>query len=190
MYFLPKNNWAYSKLVVMRPVQRWLLTMLCIMGVAYGWFFGIYIPLASMIDRGALANQTLDQEHVLVQQSHSTIEQLESTGKILANHLKQYKQKESTPAEALQNNMALIFGSAQRHGLVIKNYTVEKESAQTLFMNHHIYIELTGSLGSIVAMLNALHEQRVIMEYEHIELRRTTQNIFSLSLRSALSVLI
>lgn len=190
MYFLPKNNWAYSGLVALKPLHRWLVTLLCTVGIACGWFFGIYTPITRLIDRDVAANAHFERQHVLAQQSHDASEQLESSLKVLQKNLKNYVRPGVTPSETLQGSMALIFGIAQRQGVTIATYSVKKESKHELFMTHHIHMDCTGSLDALIRMLEALYAQHVIIEYEQVSLRRAPHNLFTVSIDCSLNVIL
>jgi hypothetical protein len=59
-----------------------------------------------------------------------------------------------------------------------------------LFMTHHVHIDCTGSLDEIIHMLDAVYAQHVIIDYDHVVLRRMPRNRFSLSIECAVSVLV
>lgn len=191
MYFLPKNNWAYATLVTLKPLQRWLITCLLVIGIAYGWFFGIYASGAHALDRYAASINQYAQLHARAQKSVESTKRLESSLNIAQHTLHEYhKHGSGSPSDALQATMALIFDTAQRSGIALDTYSISKESQQELYMNHHIELDCTGSLDAIIQMLDTLHTHHVIITCDQVALRKVSQNRFSVRMACVLSVLI
>lgn len=191
MYFLPKNNWAYAMLVTLNPLQRWLITGVLIVGIAYGWFFGIYTPLARSLESQKKSIDHYAQQHAVAQKSAETTKRLESSLNIASHALKEYSRPGSVASsDTLQATMALIFGIAQRYGVIIVMYSIKKESAQELYITHHIHLDCTGSLDAVMQMLDALHANHVIITYDHVAMSKMPENHFSVRMDCILSVLI
>lgn len=190
MYFLPRNNAFYSFFVHIRPLYRYLVTLLFAAMIGYGWFYGVYCNIAIISAHYQNDIVRMQQNHTEAKKAAQEKEKVQRSIASLKESLNTYMADGETPHDRLQNILDTILERAMMDGLDFNACTIEKEIEKNGYMQQIVACELSGSFDTILLFCDALASLPILLEWEHSELIHKQAHYFSLRCTFLLTALL
>jgi Tfp pilus assembly protein PilO len=166
-----------------RPVYRYLYTVLALSCAVAAWLMLLYFPLQERIQRYQRAAQQAEQQCIAQGHAQGACKKLKQSINAMERKLLAYKQDQRS-SQYSQSPLATILNHAQKAGLSIASCSAGDVRDKGWYKEHYVSISCAGSLESMAAFFAVLacHE-RVSITYEHITITKSGagDNLFSLS---------
>lgn len=159
MYFIARNNKLYNYIAHTKPIKRYIFSVLLLAGLIFGYLFVSMYIIDSYV-------MVMTQEYGVLQQKYKEMQQIEqkNNGLVAAiTHLKndtaQFIVQEKSD-EYFKKQLLFVLDNAQKMGLKINSYGVQKEKDGTWYKKEIAHLDVSGSLKEIMNFLESLHKAR------------------------------
>lgn len=188
MYFLPRNNAFYSRIVYMKPVHRYAATGAAIIVLIGVWFFGIHGVLESRIGQTHAEIKRLHEQELMIKQSTLDIAQLSTSITDMQAKLKSYSNKKSIH-DNFQSAMMAFINQAGMCGLAMQACTVTEQKDESWYIRNGVNIDVSGSFDQLLKFVQSLSTSGQLVAMHHATLTHTAINN-KLNLRCGLDVIV
>lgn len=176
----------YSKLVHVRIIYLYCLTVLCIGALIVAWFLLLYQPSRVEFDQTQLAIDQLFTQKQLLKKSEQELVTLSRTIAHLQEDVGVYMGQTSY-AQSLQITLASIADIAMQVGLQINACRLCGAQDQGWCTAHQITTECKGTIDQIIAFFDQLKKRKQLIECSRCEIARGQEQTFLL--RAVLNVM-
>ncbi len=176
MHFLSQHTKIYAFVAPLRPVYRYLITLVVLALVVYSWFTWMYSPLEVSISNCAQQCSRLQQDQHLAQQIAPSSIRLE---KIVQDMTRALSEKNSADhATALP----MMLGMVQQAQVKLVTCNMEKEIHKEWYTQQQMTLDCSGPLKNCMHFLALISQQSVPLIIEQVVLTAATNQLFNLHL--------
>lgn len=185
MYFLPRNNAFYSRIVYIKPLRRYALTGVAAIGLVGVWYFGVHSLLVSRTTHTQAHIKQLRQQEAMIKQSTLDISQLDKSIASMQDTLKAHTKS----SDSFQSAMMALVNQAGICGLAMQACAVTEQKDESWYHKNTVSVDVSGSFEQLLKFVQSLSTPGHLMAMHNATLTRIpTLNKFNL--RCALDVIV
>ena len=177
MYFLPRHNTFYRRLVYIKSLHRYALTAVASMALVGIWYFGVHGSFESSINHTQAEIKRLRQQELMIKQSAVDSEQVKKTITAMQASLKEYTDKKDN----FQSAMMALVNQAGTCGLAMQACTVADQKDESWYTRSMVNVDVSGSFDQLLKFVQSLAAPGHLIAMHNATLTRIpTPNKFNL----------
>ena len=188
MYFLPRNNAFYSRIVYIKSLHRYAITAAASVALVSIWYFGVHGLLESSINHTQAEIKRLRQQEFMMKQSVVDSAQLDTSIAAMQGTLKTYTNKK-LPSDNFQSAMMALVNQAGICGLAMQACTVAEQKNESWYTKNTVNVDVSGSFDQLLKFVQSLSAPSHLMAMHHATLTRIPANN-KFNLRCGLDVIV
>ena len=181
MYFLPRDNKIYSFLVRRSQLYRYSLTILVVGLFICGWFFLLYLPSVTVLERYQAEVRQAKSKQSMIEQAaldHTQLSQRVSDMESFINHY-----ATQSPATVFQSHIFFVVQQAAELGLTLSGASLEASHENEWYTKNGVSFELTGTIPQLIAWFDRIKNSKNMIRWNKLLLRKSDGNDFFCSCR-------
>jgi Tfp pilus assembly protein PilO len=178
MYFLPRSNAFYSRIVYIKPLHRYAITFAANIALLSVWYFGVHGLLESQTHQAQAEITRLRQQEFMMKQSVADSTQLDASIVSLQNALKTHA---ASSGDTFQAAMMNIVNQAGICGLAMQSCAMTEHKEENWYTKNTVNVDVSGSFDQLLKFVQSLSNAGHLMAMHHASLTRIpVQNKFNL----------
>lgn len=179
MYFLPRNNALYSRIVYIKPAYRYALTSVVILVIGGAWFFMVHgLLLEHNVHMKAEIKRLHEQER-MIKQSTIDITRLEQSIAQTQTKLSSYTHKKNS-YDVLQSAMMFLVNQAGLCGIAMQSCNVVEQKDETWYTRSTVSLDVQGNFEQLLKFVQSMAASDFILSVHHADISYAASNNFNL----------
>lgn len=179
MYFSPSFHRPYSFIARMRPLYRYVMTLLFLNALTCIWLFTCYFRVARTIERHVQEIDHIKNQYALCQESLIACEQLTPRIRSLARLLQ--KNQALSINETMQRSLSTVFDTLIKTDVMFKAYKIEQELDNEWYHQSIMRFDLAGTYPNIINYFEHLNKSDMLMKINSIAIHHGDKSLFSVN---------
>lgn len=170
MYFIPQRFAWYRSVAQIRPLHRYVATMVIVVMICAAWWYSVYTWLDAKIMRDQAHIAQLTQQVTQLAHAERTCSTLSCSLGELRKQLEPYSAKCS--GEYCQNQLITLIDEAQKSNLNLTAYSPQKEVKKSWCTCNEVQIGLSGSLDGLVKFFKTIKQSKAMIQCDQVTCSR------------------
>ena len=180
MFFIPRNNKFYSLIVHIKPLYRYLATLITVCAMVTVWFYGIYSRLEASIDHYNAQINQLRKQSQQVKCAEQKCKKIAQSIDVLARDNQTYQSPENDQAY-FQSRLLFVLHTARTAGLSLNTYTDDKMIKKKWCCKNKTHFSFTGDMQQVVNFFHSLQSSGKMITCDNLSLTRQDNNKFAMN---------
>jgi len=175
MYFLPRSNTFIARIIMVKPLHLYALTIMIVACIISAWFFGFYAPLTNMIE----------QQRHQIEQARDQSSRMSSLGQ-LHNTLVSSTQQATSAFDSYRSDndvhggMLSLMNQADLLALTINGFSADSSEDKGWYTRQGLTLDMSGSYAKLINFLHTCVESDYLLQVKRSELTHIADGIFHL----------
>jgi len=176
---MPRHHSIYARVVHIKPLCRYAITLSALIAVGAVWFFVKYEVIDTSIFQSMAEIKTLREQVSLMQQTTKNIVQLEASTAQLQSQFKLLASKYQSP-DYMQGALMNLINQAGACKLAMQQCTIDDQKDEGWYTKNTVSIDVSGTFDQLLKFTQSLATCSYLMAMHNATIAHTNNGIFNL----------